>query len=142
MSKRRKLVLALFVLGLSIFLAPIVYSGVGTHGYFEGYRCACGFQNYYFIESNALWTFSPGHGRIDRLFSLREHDGIWDARKDDGELIVQLRFANGALLEKSSSRTQWRPHPRIYNIWGVWIERLLAKEDDLGEPLTVPVNHK
>lgn len=139
MTKRRKILLALIGLGLTVFLAPVVYSAVSTHCYFQGYRCACGFQNYIFIKDNAYWTYSPGHGRRNRLFTMQAHDGIWEATKGDGEVILQLRFSKGALLEKSPKHSDWQSHPRIYNIWGVWIEGLLSKGDDASDPMPMTV---
>ncbi len=119
--------MGLLCLGILAFLAPIAYSAIGTHGYFLGERCTCGFQSYYRIKENALWTYSPGHGETRVLYTLQAHDGVWDAVRD-GKVVLQLKLARGAILKKTPQRSEWQSHPRVLNVWRVWIEDWLSSE--------------
>jgi hypothetical protein len=134
MSTARKVMLGVVTVALFVFLAPVLWSAVGTHGYFEGYRCVCGFQSCCYIEGNAFWSYSPGHGRRTCLFALHPTDGQWEALDGKGEVICTLRVKGADLLEKYKSAKDWQRHRRVYNIWRVWVEGLMAS-GDIGEPL-------
>jgi hypothetical protein len=124
----------------AVFLAPIIWSAFGLHGYFEGVRCWCDYPNYYYFQDNKLCELTPGEGNWGRpLYSLRPVAGGWEARNiaptphptsfavvKGGELVLRLRMQGGDLYESWGSGTNWIRHARIYNVWSVWFQQFFA----------------
>jgi hypothetical protein len=140
MSTRQKAVIVGLVAALAAFVAPIAWSAFGTHGYFYAGRCICGHDSFIRIQGDGYFKYSPGHGVPEqRAFTLRPRDGGWEALglphsdrywsplEGEDKVIGQLRLRDGALYESWGRSTNWDRFPRAYNIWRIWVAKLLKE---------------
>jgi hypothetical protein len=140
---KRRIVIALGT-GLVIFIAPIIWSAMATHGYYENGRCLCGFSGCLYFNDNTLYQSTPEHGYPDRpLYSLRPVADGWEATRivpPSNPMVFMefnstsgagkpghLRLQGGDLYESWQGGTTWTRHARIYNVWSVWLTPLWAQ---------------
>lgn len=140
MTTRQKLVLAGVGAAVAIVLAPVAWSAFGTGGYFYDGRCACGHDCYVRIHGDGYFSYSPGHEVPEqRKFTLRRNadgwdilglphsDMYWSPLEGEDKVIARLRYRDGALYESLGSSTNWTRLPRAYNVWRIWLAKLLKE---------------
>ena len=140
MRTRQKVIIAALAVVLAVFVAPIAWSAFGTRGYFYDGRCVCGHDCFVRIQGDGYFKYSPGHGVPEhREFTLRPRDGGWEVLglphsdlywsplEGEDKVIARLRFRDGALYESWGSTTSWKRLPRAYNIWRIWVAKLLKE---------------
>jgi len=140
MTHGQKLILSGGAAILAAALAPVVWSAHGTSGYFFNGRCACGNDCYMRIQGDGYFSYSPGHGVPEyRKFTLRRtadgwdvmglphSDMYWSPLEGEDKVIGRLHLHDGALYESWGSSTNWTRLPRAYNVWRVWVAKLLKK---------------
>ncbi len=92
------------------------------------------------IQGDGYFSYSPGHEVPEyRKFTLRRtadgwdvmglphSDRYWSPLEGENKVIGRLRFRNGALYESWGSSTNWTRLPRAYNVWRIWLAKLLNK---------------
>jgi len=140
MRTRGKLIITGFGALCAVFVAPIAWSAFGTNGYFYAGRCICGHDSFVRIQGDGYFKYSPGHGVAeDRAFTIRRRANGWDllipphsamfSSPLDGQdkVIAHLSFRDGALYESWGSSTNWERLPKAYNIWRIWVPKLLRE---------------
>jgi prepilin-type processing-associated H-X9-DG protein len=150
---RSGIVLAMF------FLAPIIWSAFGTHGYFESGRCLCGFYSFTYFENGALWKCCPGHGTVSPSCSLVP-DGVgWKLHAivppsepnpnyvsvviiTNGEFMGRLKIENRDLYSSNRNGSNWTRVPRVWNVWSVWWQRAFVHPDRPRQTITCVKNLK
>lgn len=65
MQPRKKWWISLAALTLIVFVAPMVWCALGRSGYYDGGRCGCGNQLYYYLEND-----SPGAASLPRVYNV------------------------------------------------------------------------
>ena len=125
-----------------VFLAPILWSAFGTHGYFEGTRCWCGTESFFFFKHDGLYECNAGDGALaHRVWSLRPAGDGWDAvatgeptnsvfmlMVTNGQVIAHWRLQGGDLYESFPGKTNTTCHARVYNVWLVWYARFAPND--------------
>jgi hypothetical protein len=132
MKTRQALVVAALVAVLAIWLAPLAWSAIGTHGYFYRGRCVCGNEVFVRIQGDGYFSYSPGHSVPEhRALKLRAREGGWEVLRlpnsdlysfpmeREDKVAARVRFRDGTLYEAWGSSTNWTRLPRAYNIWRV-----------------------
>ena len=140
MRTRPKIIISGLGAALVVFVAPIAWSALGTHGYFYAGRCICGHDSFVRIQGDGYFTYSPGHQVPEhRAFALRPREDGWEVLglphsqmyrsplEGEDKVIAHVRFRDGALYETWGSSTNWTRLPKAYNVWRIWAAKLLKE---------------
>jgi hypothetical protein len=133
-SKIKWLLITASVVAITIFV-PIVFTTLtsrGTSGYFYAGECACGYANFNYMEGDGFYSYNPRHKDTRRSFTLRPRDASWELVKTNGAVFSLLRIDGDEVYYNLSPtfprNTNWYRMKRVYNIWRVWIPRVLPEE--------------
>jgi hypothetical protein len=91
-----------------------------------------------YLKDGGYWHFCPGHGTREQVFTVRPKAGGWDVYQNN-QNISELRVSNAGLYERFTGQTNWSWHPRMYNIWRLWIAGALSSKKSESYPMRVAV---
>ena|ERR1051326_3548070 len=115
-----------------VFAAPIVFTSLRSHGLtgyyqFEGITCACGHTAFPRITADEYCWYIPAHRSTDLSYRLQQLVGSeWVATRK-GTNSFRLRLTGGEVYRTYAGNTNWFHEERIYNLWRVWIPRLIGE---------------
>jgi hypothetical protein len=130
--KSQKGMILFTVIASLIVFSPFILKKALAHttrGYFYGYICTCGMQNFVYFRDDGYYTYSPGHGHNSRQYTIRPHDTEWEALNDAGQVAFRFRIQDGDLWEGSPFSATWTRHARVYNYWDILKLQLFARHD-------------
>ena len=113
-----------------VFFTPIVVTAFlsrGLHGYFYAGHCACGYAEFTYVREDGLYSYNPQHRYTKRTYTLRSNESGWDLVRTNGTVAYQLRIQNDEVFTspRFMTKTNWYRMERVYNIWRVWVPRVL-----------------
>lgn len=113
MRRWKKWTLMFLVVGLLVFVAPIVFTYLRPHGLRGVYGgggeviCMCGHKLFTYIDETGYYEFVPGHRAKELLYTLQpQQTGEWIALRN-GTNAFRLRLTDGKVYRTIGGNTNW-----------------------------------